>query len=562
MVASKTRDITDRRVQVFEQRYGRQATHLAAHAAFPLTLTTDVVYCLRETFLPDCPWYAAADVLLSNLCNPVGYDLYEMEAATRRYLLRYLRDQFGDSRVNRLEEFMVAYLRYRLAVEPGSDRALSLGEKPEWTTLACLRPGEAYEEIRRVLQELALAENGLAKSERFRLAGLVESYGDFLADQGFQPFLLDMADRVAEGEPIDDTADLALKLKEAGFAVGMVDFEVATVVFGLAETPPDPETLQSAIVETVTVDAQGQEVQRQSHRVFYFEEDLPGLPEEAVPLRMAAIPSGEFLMGSPKNEEGRYEDENPQHRVWVEPFFIGQFPVTQAQWRVVAGLPQQERELKTDPARFKGANNPVEQVSWDDAVEFCARLSELTGRRYRLPSEAEWEYACRAETTTPFYFGETITTDLANYNGKTPYAQAPKGEYRQKTTLVGQFPPNAFGLYDMHGNVWEYCQDYWHGNYDKKPEELKQQGNTAWLSSDESKYHSSAAVPGTTIHVIAVLRIATTTSSTTSTTVFELCARFEGSSIPLLFYPLTLLAPLLGGAGGWVSCPLGARFKI
>ncbi|MGA0200423.1 MAG: hypothetical protein ACO3NK_15155 [Prochlorotrichaceae cyanobacterium] len=113
----------------------------------------------------------------------------------------------------------------------------------------------------------------------------------------------------------------------------------------------------------------------------------------------------------------------------------------------------------------------------------------------------------------------------------------------------------------MHGNVWEYCQDYWHGNYDKKPEELKQQGNTAWLSSDESKYHSSAAVPGTTIHVIAVLRIATTTTSSTTATVFELCARFEGSSIPLLFYPLTLLTPLWRGSGGGF-CPLGAGFKI
>ena len=194
-----------------------------------------------------------------------------------------------------------------------------------------------------------------------------------------------------------------------------------------------------------------------------------------MPLRMMAIPSGEFLMGSPENEEGHYEDESPQHRVWVEPFFIGQFPVTQAQWRVVAGLPQQERELQVAPAHFEGANNPVERVSWEDAVEFCARLTELTGRRYRLPSEAEWEYACRADTTTPFYFGETITKDLANYDG-------------EQTSPVGQFPPNAFGLYDMHGNVWEYCQDDWHGNYDKKPEELKQQGNAAWLTSDESEY--------------------------------------------------------------------------
>ncbi|NCR11342.1 MAG: formylglycine-generating enzyme family protein, partial [Microcystis aeruginosa LG13-11] len=111
----------------------------------------------------------------------------------------------------------------------------------------------------------------------------------------------------------------------------------------------------------------------------------------------------------------------------------------------------------------------VEKVSWYDAVEFCQRLSKATGRDYRLPSEAQWEYACRAGTTTPFYFGETITPDLANYDGNYIYAQGPKGIYRQETTPVGKFPPNAFGLYDMHGNVWEWCADTWHDNYDGAP---------------------------------------------------------------------------------------------
>jgi formylglycine-generating enzyme required for sulfatase activity len=111
----------------------------------------------------------------------------------------------------------------------------------------------------------------------------------------------------------------------------------------------------------------------------------------------------------------------------------------------------------------------VEKVNWYDAIEFCARLSKLTGREYRLPSEAEWEYACRAGTTTPFYFGETITGKLANYNASNTYADEPNGEYRKETTPVGQFPPNAFGLYDMHGNVWEWCADTWHDNYDGAP---------------------------------------------------------------------------------------------
>ncbi|CAD0228455.1 conserved hypothetical protein [Planktothrix agardhii] len=116
-----------------------------------------------------------------------------------------------------------------------------------------------------------------------------------------------------------------------------------------------------------------------------------------------------------------------------------------------------------------GSNRPVENVSWYDAVEFCARLLQRTGRPYRLPSEAQWEYACRAGTATPFYFGETLTSDLANYDASRTYADEPKGKYRQETTPVGQFPPNAFGLYDLHGNVWEWCADPWHENYQGAP---------------------------------------------------------------------------------------------
>lgn len=138
----------------------------------------------------------------------------------------------------------------------------------------------------------------------------------------------------------------------------------------------------------------------------------------------------------------------------VPSFYIGKYPVTQAQWEQVAGLPKVTIDLKPKPSYFKGANLPVEQVSWLDAQEFCARLSRNTGKKYRLPSEAEWEYACRAGTTTPYYFGDTITTNVANYDRK----------YRQ-TTVVGNFPPNNFGLYDMHGNVWEWCEDCWQENY-------------------------------------------------------------------------------------------------
>ena len=220
----------------------------------------------------------------------------------------------------------------------------------------------------------------------------------------------------------------------------------------------------------------GVTITRRRMAAYYYVEALGN----AVSLDMVFIPAGEFRMGSREGELERLEGEEPRHRVSVAAFFMGKYPVTQAQWRAVAALPQVNRELKLEPSDFKGDEWPVAQVSWVEAVEFCDRLTKLTGRQYRLPSEAEWEYACRAGTTTPFHVGETITTDLANYNGNDAYEDGPKGVYRKKTTNVGSFPANGFGLYDMHGNVWEWCLDHWHENYEGAPVD-----GTAWLSSDK-----------------------------------------------------------------------------
>ena len=200
-------------------------------------------------------------------------------------------------------------------------------------------------------------------------------------------------------------------------------------------------------------------------------------------LEMVAIPGGTFTMGSPPDEPERYDGEGPQHEVTVQPFFMGRYPITQAQWRFVAGLEQINRELKPDPSRFKGDDRPVEKVSWYEVVEFCDRLSNHTGKDYRLPTEAEWEYACRAGTTMPFHFGETISTELANCGG-TPYNGGPQGQSRGETTPVEQFEvANAFGLSDMHGNVYEWCQDYSHSNYEGAPTD-----GSAWIEGGDPKY--------------------------------------------------------------------------
>ncbi|MGI0488883.1 formylglycine-generating enzyme family protein [Pantanalinema rosaneae CENA516] len=223
----------------------------------------------------------------------------------------------------------------------------------------------------------------------------------------------------------------------------------------------------------------------QERRSRYYAEDLGN----GILLKMVEIPGGTFVMGSPTDEVERMDREGPQHEVTLGDFFMGMYPITQAQWQAVAAFPQEQQTLDPHPSRFKGEDHPVEQVTWDEAVEFCARLSTKTRRAYRLPTEAEWEYACRAGTTTPFHFGDTITTELANYDGtdKTygAYDRGPKGIKRGQTTPVGSFPANAFGLYDMHGNVWEWCADHWHDNYADKPNDLKLDGNTPWTSTNE-----------------------------------------------------------------------------
>ena len=206
-----------------------------------------------------------------------------------------------------------------------------------------------------------------------------------------------------------------------------------------------------------------------------------------VSLPMVQIPAGTFLMGSPDSEEGRFDREGPQHEVTVPGFFMAQTPVTQAQWKAVAKLPTVKVGMEEAPLNLKGDRRPVERISWWEAQEFCDRLSNLTGLTYRLPSEAEWEYACRAGTTTPFYFGETIMTEVANYRGQDweflgkvylgNYGRGPKGKFLEQATDVAKFPANPWGLYDMHGNVLEWCADHWHDSYQGAPT-----NGSAWLT--------------------------------------------------------------------------------
>jgi formylglycine-generating enzyme required for sulfatase activity len=219
--------------------------------------------------------------------------------------------------------------------------------------------------------------------------------------------------------------------------------------------------LRAFAFDVVTLDRDGRETERRRGRARQFSESLG---KRAI-LHMVQIPGATFTMGTPATDAGGSQFERPQRQVNVAPFYLGKYPVTIDQWRAVMGAA---------PPGMKGLNNkfrvsgrqPVVRVSCLEAEAFCARLSRTTRRAYRLPTEAEWEYACRAGTTSPFAFGESITQEVVNHDGDLlrlwgkDCATTPVGSLRVA---------NAFGLFDMHGNVWEWCRDHWHPSYQGAP---------------------------------------------------------------------------------------------
>lgn len=236
-------------------------------------------------------------------------------------------------------------------------------------------------------------------------------------------------------------------------------------------------TEQNRQFEVVLLNSERKVKQRTTQQAQY---DVEALAPE-VNLELAAIPGGKFHMGSTNDHKYR-GNECPQHVVQVPSFYMGKYPITQEQWRTVAALEKVSIELKADPSHFKGNQLPVESVSWYEAVEFCDRLSRLTGKAYRLPSEAEWEYACRARTETLFHFGNNISPDFANYDstllmGFVNIFREEAGQVGRGTTPVGHFKvANAFGLFDMHGNVEEWCLDTYQKTYDLAPTD-----GSAWI---------------------------------------------------------------------------------
>ncbi|MDJ0695214.1 formylglycine-generating enzyme family protein [Mastigocoleus sp. MO_188.B34] len=424
-------------------------------ATVPVSLP--VVHLIQQTILKESMQVHVAEVFMSGLLkrdkatNTANYDFVEVEGVGVRDLLT---ESVPTPDVDQVLHEVSQYIAKKAGISIKNFAAL-LSPDPEWDD-------ETKEKIKQdtSIQSFAKITTDVLK----RLGGEYAEFAEYLKEKSqksgtFPPledFNFEIAKIVIEDDEIKDKPELAVDIQP-------FEFEVATI-----------ELKKTGFFRRNTELI----IKRRRQQAYGFSENLG----DGTVLEMVEIPTGTFKMGAPETEESSRDSERPQHEVTVPTFFMGKYQVTQVQWKFVASLPQVNRELKPDPSDFKGDNRPVESVDWSDAVEFCDRLSEYTKRNYRLPSEAEWEYACRAGTTTPFHFGETITSELANYNAEYTYGAGTKGTYRQETTEVGSFGvANGFGLYDMHGNVWEWCEDTWHNNYEGAPTDGR-----AWVEAESS----------------------------------------------------------------------------
>ncbi|NJM47321.1 MAG: formylglycine-generating enzyme family protein [Alkalinema sp. RU_4_3] len=516
---SQERERAKQKLALFVRQFGTDETiakgyeQLAYHAALPMVLTPELVHYLRVEFVGTVPWEAEADLLLSDLCSTVGYELYAMNSGVRCYLLETMK--LPKERQQRLAKVLLNYLGELSRLNP--NRRSQEIQAQRFAALVC--SGEAG--VRQMVAEmLACFEQVGSEADRAkvvaqfaRLAQIVremepqlESQPEFVGlmrtvNQAVRsPQSLTQADRQrlssVEGLArvlLQEVVESDVPQVGAGMPeLKTFDFEVAEYregELGRSHPPLQPADYEFEVA-TIAIKRKKVQIDRRTVQGTQYVEALAS----ELALELVKLPGGTFSMGAPEEELGAYSDEKPAHGVTLPGFYMGKYAVTQVQWRFVAeAIDPINIELDPNPSHFEGDDLPVEQVSWLDAIEFCDRLSAYTGREYRLPTEAEWEYACRGGTTTAFHFGETIDAEVANYRaqdwtyeGNTypgKYGSGQLGEYREKTIAVGSLnAANEFGIHDMHGNVWEWCMDHWHDNYDEAPID-----GSAWVDGDREK---------------------------------------------------------------------------
>jgi hypothetical protein len=438
MVAQSTQltQMAQERIDSFDRRYGSVAVNFACHAAFPLSLTTELSYCLREKFFPNPDlWSIAPQLLLSGLCDRKGHDLYVMDFSVRGALLKKLleNEKFGTARLDKLDKFMAGYILDGISQKNRdftheqifSERSRVFGYPPaiiKFTALSLLRQdSELTAIIKQELQDLLRQTTN--PRDRLQLAMFVENQDNLLESMGFTSFpltsLLDLAQSIADDTSGDELGRIREVMKQHNFPVLQQQIiEYRTI--GFAENAVKTgDTLH----QLATVSGKSEDF------------DFCEIVGDSLKLEMVAIPSGQFIIGGWEEDFTgirKIQRALPEHEVTFQSFFIGRYPVTVSQWRVVATYAAIDQEVNLNRSIGGNDNDPVEWISWEEAQEFCNRLSAQTGRNYCLPSEAQWEYAC-------------------SYQGEK-------------------------GLHDMLCNVWQWCEDDWHRNYDDAPTD-----GSAWV---------------------------------------------------------------------------------
>jgi formylglycine-generating enzyme required for sulfatase activity len=467
---------TKERVEQFWLVASSTAWNLIGLLAATPTISLPVIRLIQETLLPESRQVHVAEVMLGSLLKPI--DGESIRAETDPDSVTY---QFVDPEIRTLlldsssVKDTVSVLSYY--IERHFGRSLD-------NFLAYLRDldGNALEKS---VRPFAIVASEVLSRQGTRYKELVEA-----VEQKYGKRFDQLQGISSSYQKLEDLTFTTAQLVEAEYETWPPPLQVEE--FTVATISVDPVTQSTIKLEPFTFKigtlvklGRTWEVHKSNGRAYRYVEQI----DEHVRLEMVAITGGEFMMGSPPDEPKLLVSESPQHLVTVPDFYLGRYPVTQAQWRSVAAMDQVKRELNPDPSDFKGDTRPVEKISWVEAIEFCARLSKFTKRQYRLPTEAEWEYACRAGTTTPFHFGMKLDPRIANYK---------KQHYMVGyTTSVGSFEiANNYGLYDMHGNVWEWCEDHWHRNYEGAPRD-----GSAWIDSGALEFAPRIMRGGSWINV-------------------------------------------------------------
>jgi len=436
-------------IETFLMRFGNDYQALLDYAAIPVVVTPELLNYLRMEFTPKLPWVAEVDLLLSDLFRVVGYEQYAMQSYVRAVLLDGLDARIGKGRMEAAAKLLIGYVAQLKQENPYlSDREL---QRQRWSAMVFIddRKADVANEISNELDQSFV--DGKPQDDLLGLVTIAEQLSPQLREF---PQLINNArtiggilrDRRLTKEQKESSITRQLRavtqpfptLQEFEFEVAVIEVvnqgdEIAGDMQQEMQIPLEPEipsiqlelfSYQVAKIRIVETQESkgilgfGAKPKQKKIEIIRLDRHRQGrkLVEqiaEHINLEMVYVPSGSFTMGSSLEEASSLSRERPQHLVTVPAFLMGKYPITQAQYESVMG---------SNPSRFKdkpdSTSRPVENVSWEDAQAFCKKLSELTGREYRLPSEAQWEYACRAGTTTPFHFGETISTKVANYNGE------------------------------------------------------------------------------------------------------------------------------------------------